>query len=364
MAKIVDLKQGTGNVFPRTIGEAVAVGGKLLTEAISNLDEKVSSVNDFISGEPTGTVNVAHKATNIVIGNDKKSNLSIGYNDAIKINPEGKITFSENSGVPINTDNTVKLSKVTPSGDLQHYMYELIGAIYNDTGSDIVRNAPWADLVDDDYDQKDKYVTHKAGCWYMNGLGDLTNDDMRNILVYGQASDVPKLFRGCTNLKTSYNKKMANLDISYGQIFQSSSFLVLGDYNIYMFNSGLPSLFQSCTRLKAIFAIISFLSVSSTSVNMFNSCNSLQYVKLLHLNSNIYLQWSPLLSVKSVLYMINNARTTNNFIITLHDDAYTRAVQNGDILAALEAKPNITLASASGEEFNGTTTTSTTTPQS
>lgn len=256
----------------------------------------------------------------------------------------------------IHEDNTVKLSKVTPSGDLQHYMYELIGAIYNDTGSDIVRNAPWADLVDDD-NESDKYVTHKAGYWYMNGLGDLTNDDMRNILVYGQVSDIPKLFKGCVGLKTSYNKKMYNLDISRAQIFQSSSFLVLGDYDIYLFDSGLRALFYSCASLKAIFANIDFSSVSSAFSNTFNNCKSLRYVKLLHLKINIDLHWSPLLSVKSILYMISNAQTTNNFTITLHDDVYARALQNGDVISALYDKPNITLASASGQSFIGTTTT-------
>lgn len=40
MAKIVDLNQGGKNVYPRTIGEAIAVGGKLLTDA---MNDKASS---------------------------------------------------------------------------------------------------------------------------------------------------------------------------------------------------------------------------------------------------------------------------------------------------------------------------------
>lgn len=68
----------------------------------------------------------------------------------------------------------------TPSGDPMHYAYVTAGAEYNDTGKDIVKIAPWEDLADDD---ADKTVIHKAGYWYLNGLGDLTNNDMSHIML-------------------------------------------------------------------------------------------------------------------------------------------------------------------------------------
>ena len=54
----------------------------------------------------------------------------------------------------------------------------------------------------------------------------------------------------------------------------------------------------------------------------------------------------PALSVKSVLYMINNERSTSAITITLHADVYNRCMANADILAALETHTNISLASA------------------
>lgn len=69
----------------------------------------------------------------------------------------------------------------TPSGDPMHYAYVAAGAIYNDTGADIIKTAPWAYLADDD---ADKTVVHKAGYWYLNGLGDITNKQMNNIYLY------------------------------------------------------------------------------------------------------------------------------------------------------------------------------------
>ena len=49
-----------------------------------------------------------------------------------------------------------------------------VGAIYNDTGKDIERVDQWGDTI-----------IHKNGCWYLNGLGDLTNADMNRCWVYG-----------------------------------------------------------------------------------------------------------------------------------------------------------------------------------
>ena len=74
-----------------------------------------------------------------------------------------------------------KFMPATPSGDPMHYVYEAAGAVYNDTGKDIVKSTPWADLADDDID---KTVVHKAGYWYLNGLGDITNEQMRDIYNY------------------------------------------------------------------------------------------------------------------------------------------------------------------------------------
>ena len=44
--------------------------------------------------------------------------------------------------------------------------------------------------------------------------------------------------------------------------------------------------------------------------------------------------------------MINKEAATSPITITLHADAYARAMANADIVAALEAHPNVSLASA------------------
>ena len=78
----------------------------------------------------------------------------------------------------------------------------------------------------------------------------------------------------------------------------------------------------------------------------FFKCIRLTTIKLYELNKNFSFQDSPNLSVKSVLFMIKMEKATSPITITLHADVYNRCRANADILAALEAHTNVSLASA------------------
>ena len=62
-------------------------------------------------------------------------------------------------------------------------LFIAIGAVYNDTGADIVDayNAPWGTV-----NGVLEKITHKAGCYYFNGLGDITEEEMMNIYKCGR----------------------------------------------------------------------------------------------------------------------------------------------------------------------------------
>ena len=91
-----------------------------------------------------------------------------------------QLTVKDNGNIVLSNiqGQSKEFMPATPSGDPMHYAYEAVGAVWNGTGADIVKDAPWAELVDDD---ADKTIVHKAGHWYLNGLGDLTNADMRQV---------------------------------------------------------------------------------------------------------------------------------------------------------------------------------------
>ena len=104
-------------------------------------------------------------------------------------------------------------------------------------------------------------------------------------------------------------------------------------------------MFYSSLSLKFISGLMNLIDCNNTN-NVFTNCKELRIVKLYAIKLGIDISYSPKLTCKSVLYMIQNEAATSAITITLHPDAYARAMANADIVAALEAHPNVSLASA------------------
>ena len=77
-----------------------------------------------------------------------------------------------------------------------------------------------------------------------------------------------------------------------------------------------------------------------------DSAISLKYMWLKSLKKSVGLNSCSKFANCCILYMIENEAATSAITITLHADAYARAMANADIVAALEAHPNVSLASA------------------
>ena len=262
------------------------------------------------------------------------------------------LTVKDNGNIVIANiqGQSKEFMPATPSGDPMHYAYVAAGAEYNDTGADIVKNTPWADLADDD---ADKTVVHKAGYWYLNGLGDITNEQMQRIYMI-TASNQNYWNQYCngqdlrTNILTIDEKKdvATNLMVAING-FRRSTIEVIriptatGPYMDNIYDIPLFSLIY-IDNLKFVIGV--FHSPSTTLSNRY--IYSLKCIKIAYLSVSIAFQDSSNLSVKSVLYMINNEAATSPITITLHADVYNRCMANADILAALENHTNISLASA------------------
>ena len=238
----------------------------------------------------------------------------------------------------------------TPSGDPMHYAYVAAGAIYNDTGADIVKTAPWADLADDD---ADKTVVHKAGYWYLNGLGDLTNNDMLNIMqtnrVLSRALYAGASYKYRTNLSFEDDKAFLYNGVSdVAELLRANgSIEVLRLPKSNSFPFAPKNVGGLCYYAKKIIHICNILRARSilTFERAFE-CSTLRTIKIQELKCDVSFSKALGLTLKSVLYMINNEEATSPITITLHADVYNRCMANADILAALETHTNISLASA------------------
>lgn len=256
------------------------------------------------------------------------------------------LTVKDNGNIVIANiqGQSQEFMPATPSGDPMHYAYEAAGAVWNGTGADIVKTAPWADMVDDD---ADKVVTHKAGYWYLNGLGDITNEQMR--VIYLESTPTLLNKDSLSRLKARTNVKVnivgAAVDLSrVGSTSNSEVLSISGDAKI----SQCTSMFYSCPKLVHIVAQFNFTYAISNATNSyeFRDCVYLKSVRLYKLKVSINLISCKYFASQSILFMIKNEAATSAITITLHADAYARAMANADIVAALQAHPNVSLASA------------------
>lgn len=263
------------------------------------------------------------------------------------------LTVKDNGNIVIGNiqGQTKEFMPATPSGDPMHYAYVAAGAEWNGTGADIVKTAPWADLADDD---ADKTVVHKAGYWYLNGLGDITNEQMR--VIYNRTNSFAsstilnevlyddKLVR--TNIN-QYNKKGDYVIVEIHAAFLNSRIEVVLLSNKP--GTGLSakdiSYMARSNKIKHFIGILNTWLITRYE-SPFLKCSNLKTISISSLKFNVSFADSPLLTSKSILYMIQKEAAKSAITITLHADAYARAIANADIVAALEAHPNVSLASA------------------
>ena len=103
----------------------------------------------------------------------------------------------------------------------------------------------------------------------------------------------------------------------------------------------MSGMFYTCYSMVSI-PQLDTSNVTSMS-NMFNNCSSLTHINLKNAKLAYGLNYSPLLSKESLLYLINNEAATSAITIKLKAYAYTRLSTDPDIEAALAAHPNISI---------------------
>lgn len=216
-------------------------------------------------------------------------------------------------------------------------LFVAVGAEYNDSGADKTKTAPWGETV-----------THKAGHYYLNGLGDITEKQM--IDIYNAPRSITTSAYAGNECRTFIiNKGSASVAYpSLGGVFMATYNLeTIGSGSETLYTSGMCDyMFHQCVKLKHIILKQFILTYAKSTVNMFSGCSSLITVKIDGLKLNLSLKNSPVISKESVLYIIQKAAPSSAITLTLHPEAYARLADDADIVAALTAQPLITLVSA------------------
>lgn len=236
----------------------------------------------------------------------------------------------------------------TPSGDPQHYAYEAVGASWNGTGASISKSTPWGQ------------VDHLPGCWYLNGVGDLTSADMRKILALGyfnQQECAPLSYGSATGTE-AYRGASVRVNLGRTGMWNASignAYLAYYNVNIEVINLGLQanllegtlgvsmqgnSAFTSCAKLRAICG--ANLELTAANNDTFKGCSALEYVRIKGLKQNLVLSASPL-RVECATYLLQNASTSATFSVTFRADRQAIYEANADFVAAKNARTNITI---------------------
>lgn len=204
----------------------------------------------------------------------------------------------------------------------------------------------------------------QTGFYELNGLTDITEEQMREIYVQTHVMDKLQNFRGVfagTKFRTNLgfnrstmqtnsrpfqfydsfreNRSLEVLRISYKDIDVLRSVIV----------EHLGYAFYSCVKLRKIIGIIR-LDKSSGVTSAFDQCLELQDVKLYGLLTNISFAYSPLISIESLQYLITNAANTSPITVTVHADVYAKIQDEGQVdwhaLIETAAAKQITFATA------------------
>ena len=218
----------------------------------------------------------------------------------------------------------------TPSGDPMHNAYVAVGAVWN----------------------------AKTGFWELNGLTDITNEQMltiyvetNNFLMNQTNLEACYCFSKCrTNIPNiPYLSTVGRLQSDWNDFFRQSDNLeviVFKNFSNYFFKPNtINGAFYYCSNLRLIDGILDVSKCFKVNSSDFVQCVKLESVKLYQLNYSIGLTYCKMLSSESVQYMIENA-TDATITITLHPEAYERAIANTGVQTALANKTNISLAKA------------------
>ena len=352
----IDVVQATGDSVTATMSQD-AVTKELATKQDTLTTGNGISIEGNMIGVTAITESESQPNTSLWLNPSEDEETDVTYNrsqiDAMVGAKQDalQLTVKDNGNIVLSNiqGQSKEFMPATPSGDPMHYAYEAIGAVWNGTEADIVKNAPWAELADDD---ADKTVVHKAGYWYLNGLGDLTNADMRQVyftpIFNGGFSEGMYYNTLARTIVCSQTIASSFVRASWRALCRNGKIEIFGNnlaYNVNVYDSMIYSF--AFTQMKAILYTINLSTTKiSSEYSPFSNVSQLRYIKLKGLNNSLSINYSPFLTCKSILYMIQNEAATSAITIILHADAYARAMANADIMAALDAHPNVSLASA------------------
>lgn len=288
---------------------------------------------------PTVTTSKTGKVTTIEITDaDGVHTATVNDGESVEV---VQSTGTSTTAVMSQKASTMAFAANTPSGDPMHNLYVEVGAIYNNTGKDIERVDQWGDTI-----------IHKDRCWYLNGLGNLTNADMDKCWLYGNCIyNKDYLFyispAGGFSCKTNiplYNNRYPKVD-AYDNLRVTNYYFKTFCFNNADYSKPLnnPINFYGYRLFNCdVIKYYGWIVTKNILKNSLSDNDATECIGLI-LTTNSYINL-PKLRADCIRQIIDAVRATENITITLHPEAYERAIADAGVQAALENKTNVSLA--------------------
>ena len=196
-----------------------------------------------------------------------------------------------------------------------------------------------------------------TGFYELNGLNDITEEQMRDIYVAGVWSPISGDDEDCQFKSSPAKGRIRTILPAYdtnrainGTYMFAGGNTALEVIQMYITESNgvyfsqVYGMFSGCRALKKIVNPLYFNTNVTEVTRMFELCLALEDVKLMNLRHDISLSDSPNLSKDSILCMIQNSAATTDIAITLHPTAFAMAASDTDIQQALADHPLVSLA--------------------
>lgn len=173
----------------------------------------------------------------------------------------------------------------------------------------------------------------QTGFYELNGLTDITEEQMRNIYVYTSSAinqnDLRTKFSNLpirTNLPFKANSGDYFGEANIGAMFATNHTIEVINIGSTVYPNYISYAFIQCDKLRKILTIINLNNyrIDTPITTMFQGCILLEYVRIQKIKQSISFSDSPLLSLESLQYLITNATNTSAITVTVHADVYAK----------------------------------------
>ena len=200
----------------------------------------------------------------------------------------------------------------TPSGDPMHYMFEAAGATWN----------------------KDTQL------WALDEIDDLTTDEVRLMYSKWNKALFPFAYNDKDKIRTIFPFVGYSSNGATNVLSNPNIEIIPPATGNNIISGSVASWFYNCHNLRKIKVVLDNNDFNSAN---FAACYKLEEVRIERLKKSVSFKDSPLLSNESILYMFEKSNAVDPIAITLHPQAYERAMADPAIIAATEAYPDIEL---------------------